>query len=79
MTFLFIRTIKVNRTSVVETRSFNMDRFQSRKMIDRKVFKIAERVFSNLNSLQSRTLLNAKQAEWKEYQSAVANVLAMEG
>ena len=28
---------------------------------------------------EGRTLLNAKQAEWKEYQSAVANVLAMEG
>ena len=28
---------------------------------------------------EGRTLLNVKQAEWKEYQSAVANVLAMEG
>jgi PadR family transcriptional regulator PadR len=28
---------------------------------------------------EGRTLLKAKQAEWKEYQSAVANVLAMEG
>ena len=26
---------------------------------------------------EGRTLLNAKQAEWKEYQSAVANVLAI--
>ena len=62
LAFLLIRTIKNNRTSVVETRSLNMDRFQSRQMIDRKVFKVAERVFSNLNSLQSRTLLNAKEA-----------------
>ena len=28
---------------------------------------------------EGRTLLKAKQAEWKEYQSTVANVLAMEG
>jgi len=28
---------------------------------------------------EGRTLLKAKQTEWKEYQSAVANVLAMEG
>lgn len=28
---------------------------------------------------EGRTLLKAKRAEWKEYQSAVANVLAMEG
>ena len=56
-----IPTMEIDRRRVVEARPLKVERFQRRQLTDFHVFKVAERVLSNFDGLQTRTLFDAKE------------------